>query len=153
VTPAGLAVSGLTGIDKAVADAVAANVALVRSVSDDTRARIANAVIGGVRSGRSATEVARTINAGLKLSKKRAERIAEDQVAKATKAYTRARIVEAGFKESAWHHSHIPKRPRPNHLARDKKIFAISDPVWRELDEPGCLCFEVPVIGVKVGGN
>lgn len=154
VTPQGLMVSGLTGIDRAVADAVAANVALVRSVSDDTRARIANAVIGGVRSGKSATEVARQINVGLMLSKKRAERIAADQVAKAAKAYTRARMDEAGVERAAWQHT-PQENPRIAHLKRHGEVYGLDDPIWAGLNEPFCKCWQRPVIsfGVKVGGN
>ena len=152
VTPVGLQVSGLTGIDKAVADAVAANVALVRSVSDDTRARIANAVIGGVRSGKSATDVAREINVGLRMSSKRARRIADNEVAKATKAFTRARMVEAGVERAAWQHT-PQENPRIAHLRRHGEVYALDDPIWAGLDAPFCKCWQLPYIGVKAGGN
>lgn len=149
VTSEGLAVTGtLTGIDKAVADAVAANVALVRSVSDDTRARIANAVISGVRQGKAATEVAREINKGLVLSKKRADRIAENQVDAAITAMTKARAQEAGIETFEWRHYTERRNARLNHLFRNGKTFRWDN---KSLDAlpgvlPNCRCRANPVI-------
>lgn len=148
VTPQGLAVTGLSGIDKAVADAVAANVALVRSVSDDTRARIANAVISGVRQGKAATEVARTINKGLALSKARADRIAENQVDAAITAMTKARAQEAGIETFEWRHYTERKNARLNHLFRDGMKFRWDDKTLDALPGvlPNCRCRANPVI-------
>lgn len=141
VTPAGLTVaSTLRGVDAKLADAVAANVSLVRSVSDDTRARIANAVFAGVQSGQSKVEVARAINKGLKLSSKRARSIAKDQVDKAVKNLTMLRFDEAGFEFAEWVHSHNPNFRR-EHLDRNGNVYALGDPIWSGLYEPFCGCW------------
>jgi hypothetical protein len=144
ITRPSIITTGLSGIDRAVADAVAANVSLVRSVSDEARARIANAVIGGVRRGASAGEVARQLNAGLKLSRARVGRIAEDQVDKAVKAFTKARMIEAGLTVAEWEHNTPRNRARLHHLARNKKVYRLSDPVWQELMLPNCRCQQRP---------
>jgi SPP1 gp7 family putative phage head morphogenesis protein len=143
-TPLGLAVSGVTGIDAKLASAVASNVSLVKSVSDDTRARIANAVIAGVQQGQSSVEVARVINRGLRMSTERARRIAKSEVNKAVKALTMARFEEAGFDQAFWRHSANPNY-REAHLARNGRKYALSDPVWGGLYEPFCGCWAAAV--------
>jgi SPP1 gp7 family putative phage head morphogenesis protein len=142
--PLGLAVSGVTGIDAKLASAVASNVSLVKSVSDDTRARIANAVIAGVQQGQSSVEVARVINKGLRMSTERARRIAKSEVNKAVKALTMARFEEAGFDQAFWRHSANPNY-REAHLARNGRKYALSDPVWGGLYEPFCGCWAAAV--------
>lgn len=144
VAPAGLTRSAaLTGIDAKLADAVAQNASLVRSVSDDTRARIANAVFSGLQSGMSKVEVARQINKGLRISSKRARRISDDQVDKAVASMTRFRSEEAGLFQFKWLHT-AQKNPRHDHLARDGKIYR-----WDEVDVlpatlPNCKCSALP---------
>jgi len=149
VTPQGLTVAGsLSGLDARLADAVAANASLVRSVSDDTRARIANAVFSGLQSGQSKVEVARSINRGLKLSSARAKRIAKDQVDKAVKSLTLFRFDEAGFEQAWWHHSGAA-HPRLVHLHRNGNVYRLDDPIWAGLMEPGCGCWPVAVWASK----
>lgn len=128
------------GIDKAVSDAVAANVSLIRSVSDDTRARIFNAVMAGVRSGAKADDVARRINRGLTMSRDRARRIAESEMDKAVKAMNTARMVEAGIGLGEWVHNTPRERARLNHLARNGQVYDLSDPIWGDQMLPNCRC-------------
>lgn len=142
-TPAGLTVSPvLTGIDARLADAVAKNASLVRSVSDDTRARIANAVFSGLQSGMSKIEVARQINKGLKISSKRSRAIAQDQVAKGVKMLTTFRLEEAGFEDGIWMHSGNP-HPRLAHLQHNGHRYKLSDPIWNEILLPNCGCWQI----------
>lgn len=137
-------VSGLSGIDAVLGNAVAANVSLVRSVSDQARARIANAVFNGVSAGTSPEDVAKEIAQGLAISRKRAIRIAQNETIQASKALDDFRIKEAGFTQAAWEHSHLPERPRPWHLQRDGKVFGLDDKVWAELNLPFCRCRKKP---------
>jgi SPP1 gp7 family putative phage head morphogenesis protein len=147
-TPLGLTASSVTGIDAKLASAVASNVSLVKSVSDDTRARIANAVIAGVQQSQSSVEVARVINRGLRMSTERARRIAKAEVNKAVKALTMARFEEAGFDQAFWRHSANPNY-RETHLARNGRKYALSDPVWGGLYEPFCGCWAAAVWPAK----
>jgi len=135
---------GLTGVDAVLGNAVASNVALVRSVSDQARARIASAVFNGVTTGRSAEDVAREIRRGMAVSRKRALGIAKDQVLKATKALNRFRIQEAGWEEAQWNHLAGQKNPRHNHRAMDGKILPLNDTKWGWLNEPFCHCWQSP---------
>lgn len=145
---------GLSGIDAVLGNAVAANVSLVRSVSEQTRARIANAVFNGVKAGTSPEDVAKEIAQGLAISRKRAIRIAQNETIQASKALDDFRIKEAGFTQAAWEHSHLPERPRPWHLQRDGKVFGLDDKVWAELNLPFCRCRKrPPPLLVKGRGN
>lgn len=147
-------VPGLSGVDAVLGNAVAANASLVRSVSDQTRARIANAVFNGVKAGTSPEDVAKEISAGLAISRKRALRIAQNETIQASKALDDFRIKEAGFTQAAWDHSHLPERPRPWHLQRDGKVFGLDDKVWAELTLPFCRCRKKPPpLLVKGRGN
>ena len=128
-----------------VQQAVSANVGLIRSVSDEARARIYNAVMGGMRRGASKDEVARQINRGLALSRNRARFIASDQMDKTVKAMSFARMDEAGIVSAGWKHT-PQQHPRLHHKARDGNVYRITDPIWRELYEPNCKCQPVPVI-------
>lgn len=134
----------LQGIDAVLGNAAAANVSLVRSVSEQTRARIANAVFNGVKAGTSPEDVAKEIAQGLAISRKRALRIAQNETVQASKALDDFRIKEAGFTSAAWEHSHLPERPRPWHLQRDGKVFGLDDKVWAELTLPFCRCRKRP---------
>lgn len=146
-------VSGLSGIDAVLGNAVAANASLVRSVSEQTRARIANAVFNGVTAKTPVEDVALEISKGLALSKKRALRIAKNEVTQATKALNKFRIEEAGFTSAAWSHSHLPEHPRILHIKRDNQEFNLEDPVWRELSLPFCRCSMKPPRLVLVRGR
>ena len=137
--------SGMSSIDRAISDAVSANVGLIRSVSDEARARIYNAVMGGMRRGASKDEVARQINRGLALSRNRARFIASDQMDKTVKAMSFARMEEADIVSARWKHT-PQQHPRLHHKARDGNVYRITDPIWRELYEPNCKCQPVPVI-------
>lgn len=136
----------LTGIDAVIGNAVAENVTLIRSVSEETRARMSNILITGVRTGKSPTAVARELNAGLGISRKRALRIATDQVEKVNATITEYRAKEAGSKRFRWLHRYRGPNPRMHHVARNGKIYRWDD---APADLPGilinCHCLAQPV--------
>lgn len=123
-----------------------------RSLSDEARNRIVNAVVAGQRTGASAEDVARDINKGLALGRKRAGRIAENELDNVVKALTDARMAEAGITQAVWRHFTPRERARPHHLAREGNRYASDDPVWSELFAPYCRCQKRPVLSVT-GSN
>lgn len=130
--------------DPAVIEAaLARNVALVRSVSDDTRAKIADAIFRGQQAGTSTTDVTREIAEVLGKSRDRAKRIATDQTAKLGATLDQQRQEAMGFTEFEWQHSH-KMRPRPEHVARDGKVYS-----WRDNDLDGDLPGVAPFCGCK----
>lgn len=102
------------------------NVGLVRSVSDETRRRIAESVFRGLQNRTSSVIVARQIREAVDIERRRALRIAADQNVKVTSALNDERRRQAGI--TAWEWIHSDKRnPRPEHDARDGFLYS-DDP-------------------------
>lgn len=122
------------------------NVELIRNISDQARGRIGDIVFRGFTSRAPVAEIAREINGALDLGRKRARRIASDQVVKLSAALDRGRMQEIGITEFQWDHSG-KAHPREWHLARDGKRFRFDDPKLRG-DMPG----DQPFCGCKARG-
>lgn len=115
------------------------NAALITSIDDDVAARISDAVFRALQKRGSVADVRRDIMAATEIGRKRADLIARDQLNKAFAALDRARRQEAGIASWRWRHSgklHF----RPEHKARDGKIYSDDDP---PADLPG----ELPYCG------
>lgn len=138
----------LTGILRAggqpetLAAVLQRNVNLVRSVSDQTRERIADIVFRGLTQRTPVRDVARDVAKATGISRARARRIAIDQTVKLSAALDRERMAEVGITEFEWKHSgkiHFRKW----HKDRDGKTFKFNDPQLRgDLpgDQPFCGC-------------
>nr|WP_232843939.1 phage minor head protein [Allopontixanthobacter sediminis] len=103
------------------------NVALVRSVSDQARTRIADAVFRGLNDRRPSREVAKEIREAVEMSRRRAKNIASDQLSKLTGQLNEERTRQSGIEEYKWVASgkvHF----RENHRARDGKVFDWDNP-------------------------
>jgi SPP1 gp7 family putative phage head morphogenesis protein len=122
-----------------VGAAVERNVALVKSVSDQARTRIADAVFRGFRNRVAATVIAREIRETVAMQRARALRIAADQTVKLGAALNEERRRQAGIDTWQWVHSH-KAHPRPEHVARDGRTYSDNDP---PSDMPG----ELPYCG------
>lgn len=129
----------LGGAPGTIADYLARNTALVRSVSDEARARIADIVFRGLQARTPVRDVAKQIDAAVGLGRARSLRIASDQSVKLSGALDALRGEELGFDGYIWRHSH-KAHPRPEHVARDGQYFAFGSPVDVN-DPPGQLPF------------
>lgn len=116
-------------------DLLARNVALVRNVSDQTRGRIADIVFRGLQARTPSRDIGREIAEATGLGRARSLRIASDQTVKAAAALDRLRQEQLGFDRFVWKHSG-KRHYRPEHLARDGKVFAWDSDVGRN-DPPG----------------
>lgn len=101
--------------------------ALIRSIDDDTRNRIASAVWRGFQERTPRREVAKEIAEATDIGRKRALRIASDQTVKMSARLDQARQEEAGIDAYEWLHSG-KKRPRPVHVARNGSIYRWAKP-------------------------
>jgi uncharacterized protein with gpF-like domain len=125
----GLDVSAMIGAGDARAPLgtlIERNVELVKSVSDQTRAKITDAVFRGLQQRRSAADVGREIADAVDMSKRRALNIAADQTVKAGAALNDERRREAGLMTWEWVSSH-KTHFRPEHAARDGRRYS-DDP-------------------------
>lgn len=116
---------------------IARQTALIRNVSDETRAKVADLVYRGLQQRTPSNQVGRAIAKQLALSRRRANRIAADQSTKLASALDRQRQREAGLDHWKWRHSG-KLHYRPEHRARDGNIY--TDATAPE-DEPGELPF------------
>lgn len=105
---------------------IANNVALVRSVSDEARQKMAQAVFDGLRNRTPADEVARRLKDVAGMGRARARRCASDQLRKLTSSLADERRRQAGLSEWEWLWSH-KKHGREEHIARDGKVYS-DDP-------------------------
>ena len=126
--------------------AIERNVGLIRSVSDQTRARIGDAVFRGFQARRPASEVAKEIREAVAMSRRRALRIASHQTTVLGETLTEERRREAGISTWQWNHSG-KVHYRPEHKARDGKRYdddatsgAAKPPDDRPGQLPGCGC-------------
>lgn len=109
------------------------NVALVKDVSAQTQGRIADSVFRGYQQRLPIRDVAREMNEATGLGRKRAIRIASDQTSKISAALDEERMAEAGIEWFKWRHSG-KLHPRPEHKARDGKIYDLKTGKERDGD-------------------
>lgn len=121
----GIDISQLIGPSDArmtIESAIEANVALVRSVSGQTRDRIAQEVQQGLRERKPSREVAANLREKVGMGRRRALLVASDQNVKITEALNEERRRQAGLSTWAWVSSH-KAHARPEHAARDGKRY------------------------------
>jgi SPP1 gp7 family putative phage head morphogenesis protein len=106
---------------------MARNVALVRSVSDQTRARIADIVLRNYQTRVPVAQVAKEMAEAVDLGRARALRIAADQSSKIANRLDQARQEQARIKRYTWRHS-FKRHPRRYHVERNGQVFAWSEP-------------------------
>lgn len=143
LTATGVDVSTLIGADDmrmTMGAAVERNVGLVKSVSDQTRARIGDIVFRGFQRRAPSREVAREIREAVGMGRRRALNVASDQNVKLASALNDERRREAGLDTWEWMSSHKVNY-RPEHAARDGKRYS-DDPADKRpapADRPGDL--------------
>lgn len=122
---AGVTLGSLLGPDdvRDMLDAsLARQVALLKSVSDQTQARIADIIYRGFQQRTRSVDVARQISDAIGMSRKRALEIARDQTVTLSANLDTERMKQLGINRWKWRHSR-KRRFRPVHKARDGKIF------------------------------
>jgi SPP1 gp7 family putative phage head morphogenesis protein len=127
---------------------LAENVSLIKSLDDQMRNGISGSVFRGLTARSPAREVAREIRKVAGIAARRAELIAADQLQKLTGRLDQERQEQVGIKRFKWRHSG-KRNPRPEHVARDGKIYRWDSAVARS-DPPGrairCGCRAQPIV-------
>lgn len=104
---------------------LARNVALVKDVSNQARARISDAVFRGLTNRLPARDVAADIRGAVDMSRRRSTAIASDQLSKLSSALDGERMRQAGIEQFRWIHS-AKKHPRSWHLARNGEVYDLQ---------------------------
>lgn len=102
---------------------MARQTALIRNVSDESRAKIADLVFRGLQQRIPSNQVGKAISELLGMARRRANRIAADQSTKLAAALDAQRQREAGLTVWQWNHSG-KVHYRPWHKARDGNLYA-----------------------------
>ncbi len=125
------------------------NVSLVRNVSDQIRRRIEQVIYTGFTNRTPTRTIARDLSAAIGMERRRALRIAIDQTVKLSSQLDTERMKQAGIDEFQWIHSRKINF-RPEHKARDGKIYKFSDPPEDMPGEkPFCGCTKRAVLTLK----
>lgn len=124
------------------------NIDLVAHLGTELAAELEEVLAGAVLKGSRHELVARQIAERLGVARTRARLIARDQIQKYQSQVNEAQQRRAGIDRYVWRHSGSGRNPRPEHLARDGKIFTWSDPPAD--GHPGaaiqCRCTAEPVL-------
>ena len=103
--------------------AIARNTGLIKSVSDETRRRVGDAVFRGLQNRTPSRDVARQLREAVGIERRRALRIASDQNVKIASALNEERRRQAGIMAWQWIHSDKVNF-RPEHDARDGFLYS-----------------------------
>lgn len=141
----------LKKIRAAMAEAVEANVALIKSIPVQYLDGIRDTVQKAFARGERFESVAKRIAHVGDVTESRAKLIARDQVAKITSSFNEVRQTSVGIKRYTWSTSH-DERVRPSHQRMNGEICEWAHPpdVDGEAVNPGeavnCRCVAIPVI-------
>lgn len=148
----------LTGIDlggvfddealrPAVEEAIAANVALIKSIPSQYADKLESIVMAGIQAGKPSKAVMQEIKALGQSTDNRARLIAVDQLGKINSRITQMRQQSIGITHYTWSTSH-DERVRHSHRLRDGEMFAWNDPPAD--GHPGqpirCRCVALPYL-------
>ena len=113
------------------------NVSLVKSVSDEIRSRISDAVFRGLAQRKPSRELAKELSEATGMGRARSLRIASDQNSKLAATLNEERAMQVGMEFYEWVHSG-KSHPRQEHKARDGNRYRYGEPAG---DMPGQLPF------------
>lgn len=125
----------------------AENIALIKSIPQQALSRLQGQITEAVRTGQTLKQITDKIRDEFGVTDNRAQLIARDQVGKLNGQLTQQRQVDQGIDEYAWR-GVLDQRERPEHVAREGKIFKWTEPPAD--GHPGqpirCRCTAEPVL-------
>lgn len=136
---------------------VSQNVALIKTIPQETLGGMREIVYEGYRNGRTTTAILKEIQRTYSTNKKHARLIARDQMAKLNADLTQRQQTDAGVEEYKWSDSR-DGRVRPRHKHLNGKTFRWDDPPVVDTKtgrrcHPGqdyqCRCVALPVFNIK----
>lgn len=143
-------------LKQSIKAAVANNVTLIKSISDQYHTQIEGAVMRSLQpGGRGMADVREALTKYEGITDRRRDLIAKTEVRKATMAIGVERSKSAGVKKFKWRHSAGGSEPRELHIKLNGQIFSYDDPPviddrTGEKGFPGqlinCRCVAIPVI-------
>lgn len=125
----------------------ATNIALIRSIPQQAVSQLQGKIVEAVRRGSTLKQLQAQIREEFDITDRRAKLIARDQIGKLNGQLTELRQEEIGVTEYVWR-GILDARERPEHVAREGKIFSWKNPP--DDGHPGepinCRCGAEPVL-------
>lgn len=125
------------------------NVSLIRAINADTRAKMEAIMFDAIANRRTKKHVTDAIAAAMGITKKRARRIANDQLHRLSIALTAIRNQQMGIETYIWQ-TREDDRVRRVHRERNHKVFRWDTPPFD--GAPGmpinCRCLSVPIVDI-----
>lgn len=148
-TATGLDVSHLTGA-REVRNDVEDAIAWMRRLADDVSRKVKNdltsGLLGDLAARKPAASASATATDVMAKAKRRSLGIGVDQANKLVTAMGRSRRKAAGIDRFRWHHTPHLRFPRPEHVARDNRVYSERNaPNDRAGVLFGCACYEEPL--------
>lgn len=110
-----------------------------------------NAMAGSLQASLAAnappTDASASITAAVMKARRRAANIGVDQTDRLSRQLDRDRRIAVGITKFIWRHSPHVRHPRPEHLARDGRVYSEANaPNDRAGTLFGCQCYEDPIL-------
>ena len=123
------------------------NIQLIKSIPVESLGRMQNKIVNALQTGQTMRDTQKMIVEEFGVASRRAELIARDQVGKLNSNLTELRQTDIGVDSYTWR-GVLDSRERPEHVAREGKIFRWHDPP--DGGAPGmdyqCRCIAEPVL-------
>lgn len=140
------------------------NVLKIKSIPNETLGEMQQIVLNGYRRGASITQITKEIQEQYKLSRRKAQLLARDQVSTLNSQITKMQQEDAGCKKYRWSDSR-DSRVRDCHRSLNGKVFSWDDPpeMWYDTKSRGrvytgrrchpgedfcCRCIAIPVFDI-----
>lgn len=114
----------------AIAAAIQENIQLIKSIPQDYLNEVQGVVMRGYTRGRDLQYIERELNKIYPGVEDWVKLIARDQSNKLTSVASRTQHMELGLYKAEWMHSHAGKKPRPEHVAVDRKEFDLREGMY-----------------------
>ena len=116
-------------LEKTLLQFEAENIRLIKSIPREYLDRLHGKIVAAVRKGMPHGELKKEIRQTYRVPKARARLIARDQIGKLNGQLNRLRLESIGVTEYRWR-GMLDARERPEHVAREGKLYAFKNPPW-----------------------
>lgn len=105
---------------------ISENVSLIKSIPQQFHTKVEGMVMRAFTQGSSWGDLFNSLRDAFRVTTRRAKLISGDQISKATGNCVRLRQMELGIKRAKWLHSGGGKKPRPDHVKANGKIYEVE---------------------------
>lgn len=120
------------------------NVRLIKNIAEDLTTQVEGIIARGFSQGLRFEEIASQLNDRFDIGERRAVNVARDQVQRLNSNLTELRQKEVGLRKFEWSTAG-DERVRPEHAARDGKVYEWSNAPEKPGQAINCRCVALPI--------